>query len=125
MEFQLSNFLAVFINFHQKILLLSEELNVPLHRVMEIIPYFPTVLFAFCLTWCMMEQNTAAWREVSLVLFHPSFHVVRVRRCPLSPVARGQGADFQRHLTSQLLHVWGKIRGEEPLFKMWMWRLVE
>lgn len=61
--------------------------------------------------WCMMQQNTGAWREVSSVLFHPSFHVVRIRRHPLSPVARGQKADFQLHLTSQLMHVWGKLEG--------------
>lgn len=62
------------------ILLLTED--VPLHRVTEINPYFPTVLVIFYLIWCMMGQNTGAGREFCSVLSHPSFCVVRVKRAP-------------------------------------------
>lgn len=66
----------------QKALLLTGELNVPLHRASEINLNFPTMLVAVYLIWCTMGQNTGAGRAVSSVLSHPSLHVARVRRGP-------------------------------------------
>lgn len=105
------------IELYQKALLLTEELNTPLHIVTEIDPCFPAVLVAIYLTWCMMGQNTGAGMEDSPALSHLSLRVVRVRRGPSeSNGKRSRSRPPGAFSIPVNMRVWGEKLGGRNLY---------